>query len=881
MNNAPEKPLFWAKYDEQTGNYHSLKAHSADVAAVMCELVGPHAMLARRLAAAAGVEQLGNADRSLAVFLAALHDLGKTNHAFQGRLDPAQRRQFGGRRGHVKIVFESLRYAPLKTAILEIARAFGSDPDSNLELLAAAIAHHGRPWGHRPRSANNAALWAPDAVSGRNPIAFIRELTRWAHKWSGIDAKEDFHPGLWNARFTHLFAGVVTLADWIGSTETAFPYEPEADDDLAAYWQTARDHARIACQRIGICPATRATVVSGQPLLRRVFPHVFPENEPTPLQAHVAEMDLPEPGARLLIESETGSGKTEAALTLYARLRAAGNVGGLMFALPTRATGRAMYDRVVASLKGIYDDGPTPSTALAIGGLPTPGTDPLLLAQPRLAPGPEDREVVQWASSHSKKFLAAEIVVGTIDQALLAALLVKHAHLRLAGLSRHLLVVDELHSYDRYMLEILGRLLDFHSALGGISLFMSATMSGALRNRFAIRDSSVEEHSVAVRRPYPVLSITQPAAPGWKDVPMASLRDRAPKAVRWRGCAANEGLGAAVQAARSGARVCVLRNTVRDARATRDTLMKLGVEPLVWRPKEAAWPVSYHSRYTPADRSLLDVAAVERFGRGGSDAGTILVATQVVEQSLDVDFDLLVTDLAPIDVLVQRFGRLHRNADRGPRRPQAYRRPVAWVIRPADGFSPYLDSGSSPHGWGTVYPYLGDLELTARLLAECEEIVLPRQSRELIEAVYHPEVRIKLATESKAWEKAEQEAAGIDLGQAMHGAQACIRFDETYRENAAHFSDALEAGISTRLGDDNVRVQLHEPVPNHFAEDVTKAVDLPLNRAVRAEDFGGDLSAPVFLQHSVGQDGFHVYQSGRLTVVYGPQGWIWSRKTIE
>src|SRR5690606_29635120 len=118
------------------------------------------------------------------------------------------------------------------------------------------------------------------------------------------------------------------------------------DDDPHHYLQIARERAERACATIGVVPNTRVVVRPGVDLLNQLFPNIFPRNDPTPLQRHLAEMPLPSNGARVLIESETGSGKTEAALTLYARMRAEGRVAGLVFALPTRATAAAMHERV-------------------------------------------------------------------------------------------------------------------------------------------------------------------------------------------------------------------------------------------------------------------------------------------------------------------------------------------------------------------------------------------------------------------------------------------------------------------------------------------------------------------------------------------------------
>jgi len=207
----------------------------------------------------------------------------------------------------------------------------------------------------------------------------------------------------------------------------------------------------------------------------------------------------------------------------------------------------------------------------------------------------------------------------------------------------------------------------------------------------------------------------------------------------WRLCDEHMGLTHAVTAARAGARVCVLRNTVGGARDTVARLRDEDAGDLLWRPCGSKYTPAYHSRYTLPDRKALDRAVLASYGRGcSSGSGRILVATQVAEQSLDVDFDVLVTDLCPIDVLLQRLGRVWRHRERDALRPDACSAVQAWVIEPAAGFEPLLQRRyGGLNGWGTVYEHLGLLELTRRTVSGTPEIALPRDNRSLVESVYH------------------------------------------------------------------------------------------------------------------------------------------------
>lgn len=870
---------FWAKHDETTGSWHPLIAHSADVAAVLERLLDDDSAIASRLARAYGHDRLEPAVKAALIYLAVLHDLGKANHGFQEKYLPWESRRSWPVDGHVKMVLESLGTSrPLQTLISEILKPFAGHPLDTMGLFVAALCHHGRPYGLDVGSAPFSRLWDPDARPGWDPPAMIQRLIAHARRWSGLDNFVDPIDVPLDAAFTHLFAGVLNLADWVGSTESIFEFTPEADDDPDSYWEQAREKARDACARIGLVPDTRVPARSGSDLLAQLFPRVFPANDPTPLQRRISEMPLPSPGSRILIESETGSGKTEAVLALYARLRAEGRAAGLVFALPTRATASAMHERVLATLPAAYAQGPRPTVALAMGGahVRADTDEPSLSEVPRTYEDLADQELTAWASSGAKKFFAAEIVVGTIDQVLLSGLLVRHAHLRLAMLSRHLLVIDELHSCDRYMAEVLAQVVDFHTSTGGVAAFMSATLSSVERRRYGGTDD-VPSLDEAVRRPYPVLSISDSPEAPWRDEQLEHGGMVHSREVIWSTCSEDEGIEAALAAARAGARVCVLRNTVTGARSSVRAIQERGGESLLWRPPDSPHTPAYHSRYTQPDRMALDEAVLGSYGTMGRAHGTVLVATQVAEQSLDVDFDYMVTDLCPIDVLLQRIGRLHRHRRD---RPAGYDAARVAVIEPDKPLLDYVhgDEMYGPHGWGPVYEDAGDLELTLRTVRDSERgsILIPDDNRALIEGVYHQEPREALATESGRWDAAFVVNEGKNLGRAVHAASASIDFRADYMENGARFSASAEASIRTRLGDDRVRVELDFDVPMFYADSnralPVRHIDLPFHVVGELDE---DNPSPRVADVELMPDAVQFSVNGRGPIRYDADGWHW------
>lgn len=871
---------FWAKLGD--GVWHPLAAHLADVGAVTQCLLDGRSVLADRLARALRVGgPLPGPVRRTAVYLACLHDVGKTQHGFQQRRHGSAGIPLS-MLGHVRPLLRSLQRVPaLHGPFGAIMRRVGGDAP-----LVMAICHHGRPYPLQ-ESAEHAVdprpYWLP--ARGRDPIAEVTRLDQFALQCSGLPSDAVPAGWTWTPHALHLLAGVLTLADWIGSSERYFPHQPAADDDWRAYWTYAQERAGDACTDVGVRPRS-VVVPGGATVLARLFPCTFPAHAPTALQQHVVDMPLPDPGTRLLIESDTGSGKTEAALTLYARLRAAGRVDGLFFALPTRATASAMYTRIGAVVDALYGAGARPNVELATGGRQGGARpDPLAATAQQYPDDPEPAALERWTSRSTRHAMAAEVVVGTVDQALLAALAARHAHLRLAGVVRHLLVVDEVHAYDRYMTTALRTLITMHTAVGGTVLFMSATLASETRTRLGDDgfDAVTPAMDAAIARPYPSLSLRASEGTEWHETWLPANADRT-RSVRWSLAAEADTLGAATRAADRGARVLVLRNTVRDARATLDTLINLGADALLWRPRRGLLPTAYHARYTTGDRAALDVAVLRDFGPGEGARGVVLVATQVAEQSLDLDFDLLVTDLCPVDVLLQRLGRVHRHL-----RPDraGYDRPSALVIEPDTPLAQLVAARkrSTTHGHGTVYSDLGDLELTRRLVASRPDVTLPSACRALVEAVYHPEARRALGAESDGWSEHLKRQDGDAMGAETHAEVCTICFDRAYHDsaNTSRFGTldagggSVEARVRTRLGDDRVRLALPAAAPNCVASDspCDTFVDLDTRTLLRAgiEPASFDRLTIDAWEEAAARLTFKV---GRLQVMYDDRGWAWT-----
>jgi CRISPR-associated endonuclease/helicase Cas3 len=774
--------------------------HSADVAAIFSAVLDTP-IVAARLARLAGLDGLDETLRARLGVLAALHDFGKANHGFQNRWSPE-----APPIGHVKEAWDGLCRDSVAT------RLFGVMPfEAVLDWggtgpLAMALGHHGYPLDTDAAGLADGSLWK--ATQTHDPVASLAPLGAAIRAWypaafaaSGTLPKK--------SPFWHLVSGLLTLADWIASDETLVPLSPLGFSEGEARFVRLRQAAPALLARIGFDPRES----------RLALPIVPGFDAISPYPARPIQQAAGETGAEriLVLESETGSGKTEAALLRFARLFQAGEVDGLYFALPTRVAATALFHRVEAVTQRLWPAPQhRPAVVLAVPGQHLSRSEGLTQPSGGIDRWADEPTAKPWAATRAKKYLAGSIAVGTIDQALLATIKAKHAHLRLACLSRHLLVVDEVHASDLYMETLLGRLLAFHKAAGGHALLLSATLGA--RARAALLGSAVPDLEAACAAPYPALSRdTQPSpeAQPWqgraKTVTLALAPDiDAPASI----------VRQAAEAARAGAKVLVLRNTRRAAIATFEALRQVAPDAPVFTC--AGVPTLHHGRFAREDRALLDAAIETQLGKTRPEGGLVVIGTQTLEQSLDIDADWLITDLCPADVLLQRIGRLHRHERP---RPQGFEAPRVRVLAP-DDLAPLI--ANPAHGMGTrdsytnPYPDLVMLEATRRLIEAEPRWTIPAMNRLLVEGTTHPVAMARLGetlvARHAAWQDAINRTEGGAFAHKGLAGGAVLRTDLGFDERRMVFD--RDDPAATRLGLKDVLVELDAPVPGPFGQPV-------------------------------------------------------------
>jgi CRISPR-associated endonuclease/helicase Cas3 len=697
----------WAKSGEPTG--HGLLAHLLDVAAVAETVLrlAPEQTLA--WAASAFALPVDHTARTVAAWVG-LHDLGKATPGFQAKW-PAGRAA-DERAGLVFFPGDGRRDRHDLSSLLyldQLLRPHAGGRAAARALAAAVSAHHG--YFFDPGNADGARNAAEHST-------WSQARSEIVHAYLVVLQPESPAP-VFDATLPALawLAGLTSLADWIGSNTDWFP-PGERHPTLSGHHAAALQLASLALRALG-WPAHRPLLTqptAPDELVARIVG--VPGGQARPLQAAADRLlDGTTEPVLLIAEAPMGEGKTELALLSHLRLQAALGHRGLFIGLPTQATGTAMFRRAVAFLRAFGEDGPL-DIQLAHGGALLAMEDASLVALRNVWGEAGDHVRSSTWFSQRRRALLSPYGVGTIDQALLATLNTKHHFVRLWGLANRVVVLDEVHAYDTYTTRLIEALLRWLKALRCSVVLMSATLPRATRARLlaawgvdpgaapelayprvlVANSGGTHGEHFASRELAPVM--VQPLTED-----LATLADAAEALVRQGGCGA------------------VVVNTV-------DRAQQLW---LVMRERLAGMlePMLFHARFPADERQQREQAVLATFGRDGQrPPAALLVATQVVEQSLDIDFDFLVTDLAPVDLVLQRAGRLHRHERP---RPPAHHQPCLRVAG--------LQPDRLPELKATGWKFYGEYTLLRTWAFLSRESVLhfPQDIDRLVQTVYGDE----------------------------------------------------------------------------------------------------------------------------------------------
>lgn len=752
----------WGKSDPKAFDSLPLVQHLEDAAGVMGHIwdtwVPP--IVRRRLAEHIGSEPEA---KTLACWLAGVHDIGKATPAFAvmahdvGMGELCDEMERAGLKmslvGREQRVRHTITGQVAVTDWLRERHAFG--PRDSRALASVVGAHHGKPpaktdlvdhFGHK-----SLLVWGDDSWA-----AVRAEILDTMAHWAGVGPVLDHLAGKKLPGWVLVeLSALVIVADWLASDSALFPYVGTG---------VVQDRLAEAVDRFDLPPPWQPDLIDPESVAA-AFAARFPRlaaRGPNQVQAEIVRLcaDADEPSL-VIVEAPTGSGKTEAALLAAESLAVKHGCGGVFIGLPTMATSDAMFGRALdwmESLPGLDEA----STFLAHGkaglneeyqGLMRESwirsvfdddADALIGLEHAVA------RVSSWLRGR-KKGLLANFVVGTIDQVLMAGLKVKHVALRHLALCGKVVIIDEVHAADEYMQGYLQTVLGYLGSSGTPVVLLSATLPPAQRERLIRayrRDrlgKPLDPVRLAASDDYPRITVAATEivehAVGWtgesRELRMEPLDD---------------GLDVLVERLRAdledGGCVGIIRNTVKRAqetyRALVDHLPGARVELL-------------HSRYIGPHRMAKERQLREALGppdQSERPDRLVVVGTQVLEQSLDIDLDLLVTDLAPVDLILQRVGRLHRHQrdDRSD-----------WLRQPRCLVTGVEDWGAEvPEPVrGSLYVYgAGALLRSAAVLQSHlagQPIVIPGMVPALVRAAYD-ESLVPPDGWLKAWEEAERDA---------------------------------------------------------------------------------------------------------------------------
>lgn len=733
--------LLWAKHwDAKSATekrapgptWHPLVCHLVDAAMVARALWRRTAQPSLRERLSRGL----NADPEIAgrwiATLVGLHDLGKASPPFQAKWPETESRlQEAGLR--FRPVASPAHHGVVTAVVLKeflVARGF---PAGTAAVLALAVGGHHGVFPPAERRIGLGPLHIGDTAWAECRLRLCEALLNLLEADVSLPARAT-DPG--NSALV-LLAGFTSVADWIASAEELFPYHGEIRD-MDAYATLSARRAEEALDRVGWRSPQDYPSLS----FRQAFPNIATPNQ---MQRSVVSLAPRLDGPCLvLVEAPMGQGKTEAALWLAHYLGREEGLRGAYVALPSEATSNQMFDRVLEFLGTVFPDERVNLQLVHGHATLADRFNRLRLTGVNSADGQgglQDGAVVaeEWFVP-KKRALLASFGVGTVDQALLGVLRVRHGFVRLLGLASKVVVVDEVHAYDTYTSTLLDSLLSWLAANGTSVILLSATLPASRRRALlAAFDGGDDLARGSPPASYPRISWLSPAGQGTLAFPGGRPRKvdlrRAGEDCRIIARRLLDELapgGCAVWICNTVARAQAVYRLVSEA--ADDAGFKVGPAPTPSGPACGDRDLTldiFHARYPYEEREKREQWALGAFGKKAAarPRRAVLVATQVVEQSLDLDFDLMVTDLAPVDLVLQRVGRLHRHRRR---RPKRLRTPSVWLVAPEDAAVP-PDFGPSAYVYEEYVLLRSWLALRGR-----STLHLPADIDSLVQEVYAP-----------------------------------------------------------------------------------------------------------------------------------------------
>lgn len=675
----------------------------------------------------------------LGCFIALVHDIGKLTPAFAARIlerlpEKKEELEWRGLPVGSSDYYSDAKHTPHAKAGEAVLLSYGIPAG----VAAIVGAHHGKPQDSGRKCTKNITAYAKNYYESdhlRETWESLRKgFLSWAFTKAGYETEAEIPEP--NQPTQVLLTGLLVMADWIASNESYFPYiscEETADADAyPARTDTAWEKLHLP--------------EAWSPLCFAMDDYAFAATfgfEPNAVQSMVINAVNEESNGLFILEAQMGVGKTEAALAAAEILASKNGSGGVFFGLPTQATANGIFPRLLS-----WAENKTQDTRHAIRlahGMAELNEDyrslfhgtSIVCEDGEL----DERLIVHPWFNGRKQALLSDFVIGTVDQFLMAALKQKHVMLQHLGLSGKVVILDECHAYDAYMNQYLDRALNWLGVYHVPVIVLSATLPEERRATMieAYGNGKIEDTDKKWRteRAYPLLTWTD----GHTVHQCTATTEQKSRSIEIRNLEA-VGLVSQLGKLTAGGACCgIIVNTVRVAQDFAREITEALPEADV---------LLLHSRFIATDRAEKETVLLQRAGKKStaqSRSGLIVVGTQVLEQSLDIDFDVLFTQLCPMDLLLQRLGRLFRH-DR--MRPALCNKAICYI----------LDGNREPdEGSRAVY---GDWLLlrTGEFLPTVVHI--PDSIPELVQATYQAPEDLELSDERhrKAWEAHDKVVRG-------------------------------------------------------------------------------------------------------------------------
>jgi CRISPR-associated endonuclease/helicase Cas3 len=825
---------FWAKTgearfkDNGEPNYHSVICHLADTAAVSMQIVREYLSPAAIAVLERGLGLQGESLIKCCGFLAGCHDLGKVSPAFQFQVHEVGKALVGNHPYDLWLKIPNRETkAPHGTVTAKTMPQFLCDAGLGSHLTKSKASRLARRLamivgGHHGFFPSQAEI--NDLNDG---LCGTKEGSDWQHRRFSQTIFEQLQgfvhltavdlPSRCDNGAAMILAGLTTVSDWIASNpeeKSGFPYANDTPFDEYAAGLAAK--AQNALTELGW-----AKIPTGQPLK---FTELFSQiEEPRPLQyAAIALSDNLTPPCLILVEASMGEGKTEAALYLADYLQHQASAGGFYIGLPTQATSNAMWKRVRTFLRQRY---PAKTVNLTLSHSAVALKEDYQRTVCRLdqvydEDGQNSAGRVGAGEWHTarKRTLLSPYGVGTVDQGLMGVVRSKHQFVRLFGLAGRTVILDEIHAYDLYTSTLLERFLEWLAVLGSPVIALSATLPMSTRRRLF--------SAYAKGCGHPEVELPQTGYPritaftaGEVTVNSFAASDHVCRSLNLLWVDDGKWATALREKLADGGCAAVICSTVGRAQEVFQQLQNDFAEDELGL---------FHGRFLFVDREEIEQACMDKFGKDSTTRPHryVLVATQVIEQSLDVDFDLMISDLAPIDLLLQRSGRLHRHTREY--RAENLKQPTLWVVEPTTDPAGKADFGES--GWIYDRHILLRTWLTLRSKTS---IQLPEETDALIESVYQLDAPIPQDLEPVHQQDWESSLANYLVGETS---KKITQANAVKLPPAREDSDPSDFTRQGEVDDDNTIAKvtrLGEPtVTTIFLQQTDKGLILPRTKQV-------------------------------------------------